>query len=81
MPVMRVGYPHAYMRAVDHLPGPRDVHSKDETLPVISFKEDVKLSMLAWHIQRQHPQDYNVLLNMAEDELSEVAKEMSRVED
>jgi len=55
--------------------------SKDETLPVISFKEDVKLSTLVWHIQHQHPQDYGVLLSMAEDELSEVAKEMSRVGD
>ena len=48
---------------------------------MISFKEDVKLSTLAWHIQDQHPQDYDVLLSMAEGELSEVAKEMSRVGD
>jgi len=58
-----------------------DGRSKDETLPVISFKEDVKLSTLALHIQHQHPQDYDVLLGMAGDELSEVAKEMSRVGD
>lgn len=57
----------------------RDSHSKDETLPVISFKEDVKPSTLAWHIQHQHPLDYDVLLNMEEGELKEVAKEMSRV--
>jgi hypothetical protein len=57
----------------------RDGHSKDETLPVVSFKEDVKISTLAWHIQHQHPQDYDVLLNMDEEELKEVAKEMSRV--
>lgn len=48
---------------------------------MISFKEDVKISTLVWHIQHQHPQDYYVLLNMAEDELNEVAKEMSRVGD
>jgi len=48
---------------------------------VVSFKEDVKLSTLVWHIQRQHSQDYNVLLNMAEEELNEVVKEMSRVGD
>jgi len=53
--------------------------SKDETLPVVSFQEDVKPSTLAWHIQHKHPQDYRVLLNMGEEELSEVAKEMSRV--
>jgi hypothetical protein len=48
---------------------------------VISFKEDIKLSTLAWHVQHQHPQDYSVLLSMAEEELSEVAKEMGRVGD
>jgi len=58
-----------------------DSRSKDGATAVISFKEDVKLSILAWHIQHQHPQDYDVLLSMAEEELSEVAKEMSRVED
>jgi len=57
------------------------VRSKDGAMAVISFNEDVKLSTLAWHIQHQHPQDYDVLLSMAEEELSEVAKEMSRVED
>ena len=46
---------------------------------MVSFKEDVKLSTLAWHIQHQHPQDYHVLLSMADEELSEVAKEMSLV--
>jgi len=46
---------------------------------VISFKEDVKLSTLESHIQHQHPQDYHLLLGMAEEELNEVAKEMSRV--
>jgi len=56
-----------------------DGHSKDEALPVVSFKDDVKLSTLVRHIQHKHSQDYNVLLNMAEEELSEVAKEMSRV--
>jgi len=54
-------------------------HSNNETLPVTSFKEDVKLSTLTWHIQHQHPQDYSVLLTMGEEELGEVAKEMSRV--
>ncbi|KAF9782086.1 hypothetical protein BJ322DRAFT_1074243 [Thelephora terrestris] len=54
-------------------------HSKDEALPVISFQEDVKPSALAWHIQHKHPQDCSVLLNMEEDELSQVATEMSRV--
>jgi len=48
---------------------------------VISFKEDVKLSTLVSHIQHQHPQDCRVLLSMAEEELNEVAKEMSRVGD
>jgi len=56
-----------------------DGHSKDETRPVISFNEDVKLSTLAWHIKNQHPQDYDVLLNMDEEELKEVANEMNRV--
>lgn len=46
-----------------------------------SFKEDVKLSTLAGHILRQHPQEYHALLGMAEEQLSEVAKEMSRVGD
>jgi len=46
---------------------------------VISFEEDVKLPTLAWHIQHNHPRDYDVLLNMEEEELEEVAKEMSRV--
>jgi len=46
---------------------------------VISFKEDVKLSTLESHIQHQHPQDYHVLLGMAEEELNEVVREMSRV--
>lgn len=44
-----------------------------------SFKEDVKLSTLTWHIQRRHPKDYNLLLGMAEEKLNEVSKEMSRV--
>lgn len=57
----------------------RDGHSKDETLPVIPFKEDVKPSTLAWHIRHQHPQEYSMLLNMDEEELNEVAKEMGRV--
>lgn len=48
---------------------------------MVSFKEDVKLSTLVSHIQHQHPQDYYVLLSMAEEELSEVAKEMNRVGD
>jgi len=58
-----------------------DRRSKGETLPVISFEEDVKLSTLVWHVQHQHLQDYGVLLSMAEEELSEVAKEMSQVGD
>lgn len=57
----------------------RDGHSRDETLPVISFGEDIKPSTLAWHIQRKHPQEYDVLLGMGEEELKEVAEEMSRV--
>lgn len=57
----------------------RDGHSKDETLPVVSFAEDVKLSTLAWHIQHQHPREYQLLLNMEEGDLREVAKEMSQV--
>lgn len=56
-----------------------DGHSRDESLPVIPFKVDVKPSTLAWHIQRQHPQEYNMLLGMNEEELGEVAKEMGRV--
>lgn len=58
-----------------------DGHSKDETLPVASFRDDTKPSMLAWHIQRQHPREYHMLLGMEEEELREVAKEMSRVGD
>ena len=79
---MRVSRPHIHCRELlNHLPRPRDNHSKGGTLPVVSFKEDVKLSTLTWHIQHQHPQDYNVLVNMTEGELSEVAQEMSRVGD
>ena len=48
---------------------------------MISFKEDVKISTLVWHIQHQHPQEYSLLLSVAEEALSEVSKEMSRVGD
>lgn len=46
---------------------------------MISFKEDVEPYTLALHIQHKHPRDYDVLLNMGEEELTEVAKEMNQV--
>lgn len=64
---------------LNHLSRPRDARSKNETLPVMSFKEGTKVATLVWHIQHQHPQDYDVLLSMAEEELNELSKEISRV--
>ena len=80
MSILRVGYPHVRLKATNyHLPRPRDGHSKGKTPQITSFKEDVKLSTLAWHIQHEHPVEYQTLLSMGEEELSEVAEEMSRV--
>lgn len=80
---MRVGCPPSSISGpLNHLSHPRDGHSKDETLLVASFKEDdAKPYILAWHIQHQHPREYDMLLDMEEGELREVAKEMSRVGD